>query len=147
VQYNVRAYRPVHVFDSTTLGLQLESSQVVTVLVVGPVQLFPFPWFSGGCVFSSCWLRSVVALCFRGLSPCVLLCNLQTYVSLTAPTAWSTDIYRVIHMSLRDFRPLRYSIRDGHAEGEHVNRGRDTPSFCPASAIPGSLDLLTSEGY
>jgi hypothetical protein len=39
-------------------------------------------------------------------------------------------IYRVIHKSLRDFRPLRYSSRDGHAEREHVNRGRDTPSFC-----------------
>jgi len=36
--------------------------------------------------------------------------------------------YRVIHKSLRDFRPLRYSSRDGHAEGEHVNRGTDTPS-------------------
>jgi hypothetical protein len=40
-------------------------------------------------------------------------------------------IYRVIRKSLRDFRPLRYSSRDGHAEGEHVNRGRDTASFCP----------------
>jgi hypothetical protein len=40
-------------------------------------------------------------------------------------------IYRGIHKSLRDFRPLRYSSRDGHAEGEHGNRGRDTPSFCP----------------
>ena len=39
--------------------------------------------------------------------------------------------YRIIHKSLPDFRPLRYSSRDGHAEGEHVNRGRDTPSFCP----------------
>ena len=38
-------------------------------------------------------------------------------------------------MSLRDFRPLRYSSRDGHAEGEHVNRGRDTPSFCPATHV------------
>jgi hypothetical protein len=36
---------------------------------------------------------------------------------------------RVIHKSLRDFRPLRYSSRDGHAEGEHVDRGRDTPSL------------------
>ena len=35
-------------------------------------------------------------------------------------------IYRLIHKSLRDFRLLRYSSRDGHAEGEHVNRGRDT---------------------
>jgi len=47
-------------------------SQVVKVVVVGPAQLFPFPWFSGGCVFFSCCLRFVVALCFRGLSPCVL---------------------------------------------------------------------------
>jgi hypothetical protein len=39
-------------------------------------------------------------------------------------------IYMVIRKSLRDFRPLRYRSRDGHAEGEHVNRGRDTPSFC-----------------
>jgi hypothetical protein len=37
--------------------------------------------------------------------------------------------HRVIHKSLRDFRPLRYSNRDGDAEGEHVNRGRDTPIF------------------
>jgi len=41
-----------------------------------------------------------------------------------------THIYRVIYKSRRDFRPLRYSSRDDHAEGEHVNRGRDTPSFC-----------------
>ena len=37
----------------------------------------------------------------------------------------------LIHKSLRDFRPLRYSSRNGHVVGEHVNRGRDTPSFCP----------------
>ena len=55
----------------------------------------------------------------------------------------TTSKYRVIHKSLRDFRPLRYSSRDGHAEGEHVNRGRDTPSFCP---ILQALDMLTSEG-
>jgi len=78
VEYNVRTYRPVHVFDSISLGLQLESSQVVNVLVVGPVQLFPFPLFSGGCVFFSCWLRFVTVLCFHGLSPCVLICNLRT---------------------------------------------------------------------
>ena len=30
-------------------------------------------------------------------------------------------IYKVIHKSLRDFRPLRFSSRDGHAEGEHVS--------------------------
>ena len=48
--------------------------------------------------------------------------------------------YRVIHKSLRDFRPLRYSGRDGQAEGEHVNRGRDTPSFCPILQV---LDMST----
>jgi hypothetical protein len=52
-------------------------------------------------------------------------------------TEWT---YRVIHKSLRDFRPLRYSSRDGHAEGEHVNRGRDTPSFCPTLQV---LDMCT----
>jgi len=49
--------------------------------------------------------------------------------------------YRVIHKSLRDFRPLRYSSRDGHVEGEHVNRGRDTPSFCPTLQV---LDIILS---
>jgi hypothetical protein len=49
--------------------------------------------------------------------------------------------YRVIHKSLRDFRPLRYSSRDGHVEGEHVNRERDTPSFCPNLQ---ALDMLLS---
>jgi hypothetical protein len=48
--------------------------------------------------------------------------------------------YRVIHKSLRDFRLLRSSSRDGHAEGEHVNRGRDTPSFCPTLQV---LDMST----
>ena len=52
-------------------------------------------------------------------------------------------LYRVIHKSLREFRPLRYSSRDGHVEGEHANRGRDTPSFCPTLQV---LDMLTSEG-
>jgi len=52
-------------------------------------------------------------------------------------------LYRVIHKSLQDFRPLRYSSRDGHAEREHVNRVRDTPSFCPTLQV---LDMLTSEG-
>jgi hypothetical protein len=36
--------------------------------------------------------------------------------------------------------PLRYSSRDGHAEGEHVNKGRDTPSFCPTLQV---LDMCT----
>ena len=50
------------------------------------------------------------------------------------------NLYRVIHKSLRKFRPLRYRSRDGHAEGEHVNRGRDTPSFCPTLQV---LDMST----
>ena len=44
--------------------------------------------------------------------------------------AVTEKLYRVIHKSLRDFRHLRYSSPGGHAEGEHVNRGRDTPYFC-----------------
>ena len=39
------------------------------------------------------------------------------------------------------FRPLRYSSWDGHAEGEHVNRGRDTPRFCPTLQV---LDMSTT---
>ena len=35
---------------------------------------------------------------------------------------------------------MRYSSRDGHAEGEHVNRGRDTPNFCPTLQV---LDMST----
>jgi hypothetical protein len=49
-------------------------------------------------------------------------------------------IYIVINKSLRDFRPLRYSSRDGYAEGEQVNRGRDTPSFCSTLQV---LDICT----
>jgi hypothetical protein len=49
-------------------------------------------------------------------------------------------LHRVIHKSLRDFRSLRYSSWDGHIEGEHVNKGRDTPSFCPTLLV---LDMST----
>jgi hypothetical protein len=35
---------------------------------------------------------------------------------------------------------MRYSSRDGHAEAEHVNRGKDTPSFCPTLQV---LDMST----
>jgi hypothetical protein len=51
-----------------------------------------------------------------------------------------TQLYRVIHKSLRDFRPLRYSNRIGDAEGEHVNRERDTPIFCATLQV---LDMST----
>jgi hypothetical protein len=49
-------------------------------------------------------------------------------------------IHRLIHKSLRDFRPSRYSGRDDHDEGEHVNRGRGTPCFCSALQV---LDVST----
>jgi hypothetical protein len=45
-----------------------------------------------------------------------------------------------IHKSLQEFRPLRYSSLDGHAEEEHVNRGRYIPSFCPTARV---LDMST----
>jgi hypothetical protein len=50
--------------------------------------------------------------------------------------------YRVIRKSLRDFRPLRYISRVGHAKGEHVNRGRGTPSFCPTLQVLDMSFLL-----
>ena len=50
-------------------------------------------------------------------------------------------IYRVNHKSLRDFRPLRYISWDGHAKVEHVNRGRDTPTFCPTLRVLGMSTL------
>ena len=62
--------------------------------------------------------------------------SLELHYSITR----SKKKYRVIHKSLRDFRPLRYSSRDGHAEVEHVNSGRDTPSFCPNLQV---LDMST----
>jgi len=52
----------------------------------------------------------------------------------------SLVIYWVIHNFLRDFRPLRYSSGDGHAEVENVKRGRDTPSFCTTLKV---LDIST----
>ena len=55
------------------------------------------------------------------------------YYLLFVPT--NAYIYRVIRKSLRDLRPPRYNSRDGHAEGEHVNRGRYTPSFCPTLQV------------
>jgi hypothetical protein len=54
-------------------------------------------------------------------------------------------MYTYLHIqgyykSLRDFRPLRYSNRDGDAEGEHVNRGRESPIFCATLQV---LDMST----
>ena len=61
--------------------------------------------------------------------------------NLAGSRAKARKKYRVIHKSFRDFRPQRYSSRDGHAEGEHVNRGRDTQSFCPTLQV---LDMFPS---
>jgi hypothetical protein len=49
--------------------------------------------------------------------------------------------YRIIRKSLRDFRHLRYSSRDGHAEGKHVNRGTDTKKTWRDSLL---IDTLLS---
>ena len=61
--------------------------------------------------------------------------NLVTALLLKRWVRIRLCIYRVILKSRRDFRPLRYSSWDGHAEGEHVNRGRHTPSFCPTLQV------------
>jgi hypothetical protein len=63
---------------------------------------------------------------------------LKLNISICGTEIWLK--YRVFHQSLRDFRPLRYSSRDGHAEGEHVNRATDTPSFCLTLQV---LDMST----
>ena len=92
---------------------------------------FSLIWRTNKCTFIN--TVDYKSLFFRPLhwwSPRCLLTRIQL-------------VYRVIHKSLRDFRLLRYSSRDGHVEGEHVNRGRVTPSFCPTLQV---LDMLTSEG-
>ena len=86
-----------------------------------------------------CIARCEVQICYNTTYICW---PIAAFFFFSLPVV-SVDQYRVIHRSLRDFRPLRYSSRDGHAEGEHVNRGRDTPSFCPTLQV---LDMLTSEG-
>ena len=68
------------------------------------------------------------------------MCTLCCYVELHCVLQHMAFMYRVIHKSLRDFRPLWYSSRDCHAEGEHVNRGRGNPSFCPTLQV---LDMST----
>jgi hypothetical protein len=55
---------------------------------------------------------------------------------------WSDSNSGVIHKSLWDFWPQRYSSRDLHAEGEHVNRGGETPSVCRTVRLLHSSFLL-----
>ena len=59
----------------------------------------------------------------------------ETRCDVPTTVIYFREIYRAINKSLRDFRPLRYSSRDGHAEGKHVNRGRDTPIFLPTLQV------------
>jgi hypothetical protein len=78
--------------------------------------------------------------------PCLYYIGTNIYVYI---------LYRVIYISFRDLWPLRYSSRDGHAEGEHVNRGRDTPrsvlpyrcSICPPFVIYRAPDKLFSHTH
>jgi len=49
-------------------------------------------------------------------------------------------IYRVINKSLRDFRTRLRNNQDRHGRKEHINRERDTPSFCPTLQV---LDMCT----
>jgi hypothetical protein len=88
---------------------------------------------------------AVTGIGFRGIlktSSKVKRGNLRTckHFTHTKLENWMTYIYKVIHKSLRDFWPLRYSSRDGHAEVERVNRGRGTPCFCPTLQM---LDMST----
>ena len=62
-------------------------------------------------------------------------------LSLLCKLIVNTTKHRVIHKSLRDFRPLRYSSRDGHPEVEYVNRGTDTHIFCPNLQLPHMLHV------
>jgi hypothetical protein len=59
----------------------------------------------------------------------------------TIYTHTHTHKHRVIRKSLWDFQPLQYGSRDGHAEGKHVNRRTDTPSFCPTLQVPNMSTL------
>ena len=61
-------------------------------------------------------------------------------ISISVRNVTCKTKYSVIRKSLRDFRPLRYSSRDGHAKREYVNRGRNTPSFSPTLQV---LDMST----
>ena len=63
-----------------------------------------------------------------------------THLCSLSPTTvplfrWVNNVYSVIHKSLRDFRPLRYSSR-----GACQQRERDTPSFCLTLQV---LDMST----
>jgi hypothetical protein len=70
VEYSVRIYGLVHVFGNI---IGPANGQVPKLLMCSWSVPFPFPSFSGGCVFSSCWLRFDVALCYRGLNNMIVI--------------------------------------------------------------------------
>ena len=64
---------------------------------------------------------------------------------LLARILTSLEVYRVIHKSLREFQLLRYGSRDGHAEGEHVNRGRERERHSKfLSYLRGARNILSA---
>jgi hypothetical protein len=62
---------------------------------------------------------------YRAHASKLIITELYTHTYIYIHIHTHIYIYRVIHKSLRDFRPLRYSSRDGHAEEEHVNKERE----------------------
>ena len=90
--------------------------------------------FCGGTILAT-WLTIPTTSWFSSVRYVIIMLML-----LKHPRRNLFLVYKVIHKPLWDLRPLRYSSRDGHAGGEHVNRGRDTPSFCPNLQV---LDMST----
>jgi hypothetical protein len=69
-------------------------------------------------MFLRCWNYYLIQKFLERLFGCQFVkknCAPWNYCTLNL-------LYTVIHKSPRDFRPLCYSTRDGHAEGEHINR-------------------------
>jgi len=62
-------------------------------------------------------------VCQVGNNKKVMLWCTANQISRPVITSACRPVYRVIQKSLRDFRPLRYSSRDGHAEGSMSTEG------------------------
>jgi hypothetical protein len=98
-------------------------------------------------LIADCLLRNdySVQLIITQLEQVVMHCygiSLQLIYGSTIYRPVCLFLYRVIQKSLQDVQPLRYSSRDSHADGELVNRGRGTPSFCPTLQVLDSSFLL-----
>jgi hypothetical protein len=63
----------------------------------------------------------------------------------TELSLWNSLKYRVIHKSLRDFRPPRYSSWDGHAEGS-ISIGRESLQVFLCTRRRGVLGGFTARG-